>query len=98
MSAVIYDPVHIKIYATYLDRGTAERMLKNAREKGYKLQGRRYRRETLDRLDVTSEQNFRENVDHYVEVKNLMSGKTVTIKASDRGGCTDPSTETYWSM
>ncbi len=33
-----------------------------------------------------------------VEVVNLMSGRTVGIKRSDRGTCCDPSTERYWSM
>lgn len=98
MSAVIYDKEHITVYATYADVATAERMLKNAREKGHRLQGYKYRESALERLEVTTVEDFRENVDHDVQVKNLMSGKLVTIKASDRGGCTDPSTETYWSM
>ena len=33
-----------------------------------------------------------------VNVKNLMSGQSVAICASDVGGCCDPSTEQYWSM
>jgi hypothetical protein len=33
-----------------------------------------------------------------VIVKNLMSGLSCEIKKSLRGGCCDPSTETYWSM
>ena len=31
-------------------------------------------------------------------VKNLLSGKDVTISLVDLGGCTDPSTERYFSM
>lgn len=33
-----------------------------------------------------------------VEVISLMSGKPCKIKASERGGCCDPSTERYWTM
>lgn len=33
-----------------------------------------------------------------VPVVSLMSGATVMIPQKDRGGCTDPSTERYWSM
>ena len=33
-----------------------------------------------------------------VERKNLMSGTTFMIEASQAGGCCDPSTERYWSM
>ena len=36
--------------------------------------------------------------DTEVEVINLMSGKPVKIRKSERGGCCDPSTELYWSM
>lgn len=37
-------------------------------------------------------------LDDMVPVVNLMSGETVLIRREDRGGCTDPSTEQYWSM
>jgi len=33
-----------------------------------------------------------------VTVKSLMGGKEVQIRKSDVGGCTDPSTNRYWSM
>ena len=33
-----------------------------------------------------------------VEVKNLMSGKLVQIRADEVGGPCDPSTERYWTM
>ena len=41
---------------------------------------------------------FDANIDHDIQVKNLMNGALVTIKASERGSCCDPSTEVYWSM
>lgn len=34
----------------------------------------------------------------WVTVKNLMTGKDVTISADDKGGPCDPSMERYWSM
>jgi hypothetical protein len=33
-----------------------------------------------------------------VEVKNLMTGLPVLIRKDAVGGCTDPSTERYWTM
>jgi hypothetical protein len=33
-----------------------------------------------------------------VETINLQSRKKVMIRASQKGSCTDPGTETYWSM
>lgn len=38
------------------------------------------------------------NPPEMVIVKSLMSGKDVAIRAVDRGGPCDPSTERYWSM
>ena len=34
----------------------------------------------------------------WVTVKNIMTGKDVTIRAEDRGGVCDPSQERYWTM
>jgi len=34
----------------------------------------------------------------FVSVKSLMSGEMVQIRAEDRGGPCDPSTERFWSM
>ena len=31
-----------------------------------------------------------------VESTNIMSGKKIMIPASQKGGCCDPGTETYW--
>ena len=33
-----------------------------------------------------------------IEVRNLMTGEMNTIRLSDRGTCSDPSTNRYWSM
>lgn len=48
--------------------------------------------EVIDRAELKVRQNT------MVEVINMMSGKPVMIPLTDVGGCTDPSTETYWSM
>jgi hypothetical protein len=44
---------------------------------------------------VTHEE--RKAADTMVTVYNLMSGKPVQIRRSDRGGICDPSMELYWS-
>ena len=35
---------------------------------------------------------------YMITVNSLMSGNPVEIRKQDRGSCTDPSTERYWSM
>lgn len=47
---------------------------------------------------VMTVQEFNELHDPIVTVFNLMSGKAVQIRKSERGGCCDPSTERYWAM
>lgn len=44
------------------------------------------------------ESEFNAQFNGWVKVKNLMSGKEVSIREQDVGTCCDPSTETYWSM
>jgi fructose-1,6-bisphosphatase/inositol monophosphatase family enzyme len=59
---------------------------------------RRINSGTLDaKFEVMSREEF-DQLDVMVEVKNLMSGRPVQIRKSDRGGCCDPSTERYWTM
>ena len=36
--------------------------------------------------------------DVMVETRNLMSGTILKIRLSEKGGCTDPGTERYWTM
>lgn len=46
-----------------------------------------------------AEQGWRLEFDaSWVTVKNIMTGKDVTIRAEDRGGVCDPSQERFWSM
>lgn len=47
---------------------------------------------------VMSRDKFEENHNPMVTVKNLLSGMEVQIRRSDRGGCTDPSTERFHCM
>ena len=42
--------------------------------------------------------DFTEQFDPYVDVKSLMTGATVKIRRSEKGGCCDPSQERYWTM
>jgi hypothetical protein len=41
---------------------------------------------------------FENNYNPMVTVKNILSGKEVQIRRSERGGCTDPSTERFHCM
>lgn len=50
-----------------------------------------------DHLRIMEASEFRAK-QPMVETVNLMSGKKLMIPASEKGGCTDPGTETYWSM
>ena len=46
---------------------------------------------------IMEAEEFRASVP-MVETTNLLSGKKLMIRADEKGGCTDPGTETYWSM
>lgn len=47
--------------------------------------------------EVIDREEF-ERRDIMVETKNLMNGKKMMIRLSEKGTCTDPGTERYWSM
>lgn len=49
-------------------------------------------------LGVVSLEKFHNEIDHDIEVINLLSGKPCTIKKSEKGGPCDPSTERYHCM
>jgi len=68
-------------------------------EKGAKTAlTRKYAKNYPDhQLRILSAADFRAQVP-MVETINLMSGKKLMIRADEKGGCTDPGTETYWSM
>lgn len=94
---LLVDPDNVVVWGSYSSEKRAERALLNYFERGHKLKRGMPDAETAERLVVISPAQFAE-LDVLVEVKNLMSGKPVMIRKSQRGGCTDPSTETYWSM
>ena len=47
---------------------------------------------------VHDRETFQRDINKLVEVRNLMSGKMVSIRLSEVGGPCDPSTELYWTM
>ena len=54
--------------------------------------------ENKDELEIISRNTYLERGDKDVIVTALFTGKPVTLKARDRGGCCYPSTERYYSM
>lgn len=98
-AAYIYDTKTLHVIAHYDNTLIAHRMLENAKTKGHKLNGRKFSGDWLERMEVTTVENFRTNIDHHITVKNLMSGQPVTIWASQKGmAAFDPSMEGYWSL
>lgn len=98
MTGLIFHRDTMTIFARYDSVDIATRMLKNAKEKGHKLQGRKYHRVTMESLVVGTPEDHAK-LDTNVEVINLMSGKPVMLKKSQQGDpVCDPSMEGYWSM
>jgi hypothetical protein len=103
MSAVIYDTVNTHIIKRYKTLAAAKAALTRASNTGSMryMASFGYGRMGADRIEnlcACTMDYFDDRVDYMVEVKNLMSGKTIKIRRSAQGGCTDPSTERYWSM
>jgi len=110
MSAVIYDTENTHIIKRYDTLRGAKAALTRARNSGkmrymcsfgYGLM----KADRIAKLDVCTSDHFHNEVDYEVQVTPLMAEAdengvrpTVTIRRSDQGGCTDPSTERYWSM
>ena len=99
MTYYIHDALHFSIYARYSSEAKATRALLNAQQKGWKIQGRRYNRDTVERLTVISKEEF-DLADVEVETFNLLNpnGGPVMIKRSLKGTHMDPATESYHSM
>lgn len=99
MSYLIADTASLHVYASYKTEGQALRALKNALEKGWKIGGRKYHRESLEGLSVMSRTAWA-MADVKVPVQSIMNpdGPPVMINKSQVGGPCDPSTERYWSM
>ena len=105
MNFVIYDTESISIIKHY----DTERGAKAALTRALKSGSMRYmcsfgygrmKADRVAKLAVASSHDFHTKIDYEVEVTPLMSetGKKVKIRKSAQGGCTDPSTERYWSM
>ena len=105
MSAVIYDTENTYILKRYDTLKGAKGALTRARNTGkMRYMGSHgyclFPKDKINKLEACTVQHFIDEVDYEVEVTPLMSlsGKTIKIKRSAQGGCTDPSTERYWSM
>lgn len=99
MSAFIYFEDSAHIINSYKTMAAAKAALTRARNKGKgKFNRRIYGEKDLNRMAVCTSDYFNRKVDYDVIVKSLMGGQDVTIRRSEQGGCTDPSTERYWSM
>jgi len=103
MSAVIYDTENTHIIKRYDTLRGAKAALTRARNSGKMRYMASFgygimKADRIAKLEACTMQHFYDEVDYEVEVKNLMSGKKIKIARSEQGGCTDPSTERYWSM
>jgi hypothetical protein len=68
-------------------------------ERGAKIACTKLNKETFsNKFAVLTDAEFNANHNPLVPVKNLLTGTTVMIRKSERGGCCDPSTERYHSM
>lgn len=83
----LYRPTHIEAQYNTLRgaRGMATRLNKDT------ITGKK-------EWNAISYSEFTRLFDPYVEVKSLMTGQTVMIRKSEKGGCCDPSQERFWSM
>ena len=99
MTHYIHDAFNFSVYASYDSEAKALRALTNALEKGWKIQGRKYSKNTLERLSVVSKEEF-DAADTMVETFNLLDPekRTVWIKRSQKGTYMDPASESYHSM
>jgi len=103
MSACIFNRENVYIVKRYKTLAAAKGALSRAVKTGRMVRqtsfGKgRYKAEEIAKLEVGTVDYFNEHVDYETTTKNLMSGKEVKIRMSDKGGCTDPGTERYWSM
>lgn len=99
MSALIYFEDSGHVVKRYKTMPAAKAALTKGRRRGHAHFGIRvYDLKALDTMAVCTRNYFDSKIDYDVVVQSLMSGKDVTIKRSEAGGCTDPSTERYWSM
>ena len=95
-------------YVVYRERDTyALREKYGASVKGFATEGaakaartrhlKKYPEDRADNWLVAESRNFRENIEMYVERKNLMSGKVFKEARNTPNYCS-PASESYWSM
>lgn len=97
MKYVIADRNSLYVFGSYDTDQQARRALRNARTRQHRIRGRKFSLRALADAVVMDSETFQQ-LDVLVETKNLLSGKTVMIRKSQKGTCVDPGTETYWSM
>lgn len=94
MSYVIYNPTTWKIYRHANGSSAVYDLERLAKAQRTKLINAGVLTEAWK---IDTDFNYHKN-EPMITVKSLMSGEDVQIRASDVGGCCDPSTERYWSM
>lgn len=98
MTAFIFHVESLTVYGVYNSEGMAVKALRNAVEKGWKLQGRKYMPVTLNSLTVaTKEAHAALDYDIVVTYPGSDPVRFVTMKKSVEGTYMDPTTETYMS-
>ncbi len=99
MSYVIVNLDTGRIVKRYEAKGWAQRHVNMLVDRSWKeSRGNPYY--TYENLKIMTDSEYMsrlDEIDPHVEVINMMSGKPVMIRMSERGTCVDPSTETYWS-
>jgi hypothetical protein len=98
MSFIIYNTTNFSLYRPNYSAKTysTERSAKGALTKLIKQQEEN-QWFIPEHWAVTTYDHFR-SIEPMVEVKSLMTGAPVQIRASDVDSCVDPSTERFWSM
>jgi len=102
MSYLVYNSRNFQIFKSgFATLGAAKRSATAAqkREDAFlRNHSTDWMRQNTNTYCAVDEDEFYTFIDHDVVVKNMMSGKEVTLRASQVGGPCDPSTERYWSM
>lgn len=98
MVGIIYDTETAHVIGRYATVEVAQRSLKNALERGHRINGRKYSADWVQRMAATDIDTFNNEIDGWTTSKNLISGAEIRIKKSEKGGVCDPGTESYWSM
>ncbi len=97
MTFIVYHTTSLHIYKTCTTLAGAKRSATALNKKAVR-RAAQFGNELNGTYAATDRANFDANIDHFVTRKNLLSGQEFQIKASEAGGCCDPSTELYHSM